>query len=177
MYRRILVATDGSAPAARALDEAIELARGQNAKLRIVHVVDEGLVLPAEFPSANLAEVEQKLRTDGEALLKAALARARDAGVDAETVLVEEMGWQSGPAIVEQAANWPADLIVCGTHGRRGIGRLLLGSDSEYVVRHTPVPVLLLRAGAPLEEPDARDTGARGRRAGGTFAPTDPAAG
>lgn len=151
MYKQILVATDGSAPAARALDEAIELARGQNAKLRIVHVVEEGLVLPAEIPSANLAEVEQKLRADGESLLRAAVARARDAGVDAETALVEEMGWRSGPAIIEQAGKWPADLIVCGTHGRRGISRMLLGSDSEYIVRHTPVPVLLLRVGAPQE--------------------------
>ena len=149
MYERILVATDGSAPAGRALEEAIRLAREQGARLRILHVVDQGLALPAEIPNPNLPEVQVSLRIEGEALLKAALAQARAAGVAADTVLIEELGWRSGPAIIEQAAAWPADLIVCGTHGRRGLGRLLLGSDSEYVVSHTRVPVLLLRASPP----------------------------
>ncbi len=136
MYERILLATDGSPPAMRALDEAVRLAREQHAKLRIVHVVDQGLALPADVLSANIGQVDETLRTDGEALL------------EAETVLVEELGWRTGAAIIEQARKWPADLIVCGTHGRRGLGRLLLGSDSEYVARHTPEPVLLLRLGA-----------------------------
>ncbi len=148
MYERILLATDGSAPAMRALDEAIRLAREQHAKLRIVHVVDDGLALPADVLSANIGQVDDTLRADGEALLEAARGQARAGGVEAETVLVEELGWRTGAAIVEQAKKWPADLIVCGTHGRRGLGRLLLGSDSEYVARHTPVPVLLLRLGA-----------------------------
>ncbi|MGA7537737.1 MAG: universal stress protein [Steroidobacteraceae bacterium] len=51
-----------------------------------------------------------------------------------------------GACIVQRAREWPADLIVCGTHGRRGVRRLLLGSDAEYILRHTPVPILLVRA-------------------------------
>ena len=50
-----------------------------------------------------------------------------------------------GAAIVEYAEQWPADLIVIGTHGRRGIRRLAMGSDAEFVIRTTPVPVLLVR--------------------------------
>lgn len=69
-----------------------------------------------------------------------------EAGIKVDKVLVDAIGSQSGAAIVEQAEKWPADLIVCGTHGRRGIRRLVMGSDAEYVVRHTPVPVLLIRS-------------------------------
>jgi nucleotide-binding universal stress UspA family protein len=148
MYQRILVAMDGSAPATRALDEAIKLAREQRAKLRIVHVVVEGLVVSPGVPSANLGETQESLRADGQSLLEAASSRARSAGVDADTVLLEEMISRPGRGIIEQAKEWRADLIVCGTHGRRGIERLVLGSDSEYVVRHASIPVLLLRSPA-----------------------------
>lgn len=145
MYRKILVAIDGSRSASQALDEAIKLAHEQRAALRILHVVDEGLTLPPEVPSANLAEVDEGLYVRGKALLAAAESRARDAGVQPGGVVVEEIGPRPGARIVEQAREWAADLIVCGTHGRRGIGRLVLGSDAEYVVRHASVPVLLLR--------------------------------
>jgi nucleotide-binding universal stress UspA family protein len=146
MYQKILVAVDGSPPGSLALEEAIRLARELGARLRILHVVDEGLVVSPDVPSVNLSEVEASLLADGKSLVEAAKSRAHAAGVEAETVLLEEMGSRAGARILEQARQWPADLIVCGTHGRRGIGRLLVGSDSEYVVRHTPVPVLLLRA-------------------------------
>ncbi len=145
VYPKILVAIDGSRAASQALDEAIKLAREQQSTLRILHVIDEGLTLPPEVPSANLPEVDEELYVRGKALLAAAESRARDAGVRAEGVFVEEIGPRRGARIVEQAKEWAADLIVCGTHGRRGIGRLVLGSDAEYVVRHASVPVLLLR--------------------------------
>ncbi len=147
MYERILAGFDGSAPALRALEEAIGVAKVHGAKLRIVYVVDEGLVVAPGVPNANLAESESGLWQRGRALLDEAGARARNAGVEADTVLLEEMAHKPGARLIEQALEWPADLIVCGTHGRRGIRRLLLGSDSEYVLRHTPVPLLLVRAG------------------------------
>jgi len=145
VYRKILVAIDGSRSASLALDEAIKIAREQQSTLRILHVIDVGLTLPAEVPSPNLPEVDEGLFVRGKALLTAAESRARDAGVQAEGVVVQEIGPRPGARIVEQAREWPADLIVCGTHGRRGIGRLVLGSDAEYVVRRASVPVLLLR--------------------------------
>jgi len=148
VYRRILVAIDGSRPAARALSEAIRLASEQQASLRIVHVIDEGLTLPPDVLSANLAEFDQKLYEGGKSLLRASESQAREAGVrQVEGILVEELGQRPGRFIVEQATDWSAELIVCGTHGRRGLMRLALGSDAEYVVRHSSVPVLLLRGG------------------------------
>ena len=72
------------------------------------------------------------------------LSRARAAS-RAKLKLVETPAGSVGTMIVEQAQEWPADLIVLGTHGRRGIRRLVMGSDAEYVVRTTPVPVLLVR--------------------------------
>lgn len=145
MYTRILVGVDGSMPSVLALDEAIKLAKEQGSKLRIVHVVDEGLVISPNVPSANLGETEPARLEEGRSILDSAADRARKAGIEAETVLLEEMTHQPGRLLVDQAVEWSADLIVCGTHGRRGVRRLLLGSDSEWVVRHTPVPVLLVR--------------------------------
>ena len=145
MYRKILVAIDDSRSASLALDEAIKIAREQQSTLRILHVIDAGLTLPVGVPSPNLPEVDEGLYVRGKALLAAAESRARDAGVQAEGIVLEEIGPRPGARIVEQASEWPADLIVCGTHGRRGIGRLVLGSDAEYVVRRTSAPVLLLR--------------------------------
>ena len=145
MYRKILVAVDGSQPAALALDHAIRLAREQQATLRIVHVVDEGLTLSPEVPSANLAETDVTLIARGNALLDAAKSRARSAGIEIEGALVEEIAHRPGHCILQQAQEWSADLIVCGTHGRRGLERLILGSNAEHVVRRATVPVLLLR--------------------------------
>lgn len=146
MYAKILVGIDGSYPSVVALDEAIRLAKEQGATLRILHVVDEGLVLSPNVPSMNLGETDTARLEEGRSILASAGERARKEGVEPETVLLEEMTHQPGRLLVEQADEWPADLIVCGTHGRSGVQRLLLGSDSEYVARHAAVPVLLVRA-------------------------------
>jgi nucleotide-binding universal stress UspA family protein len=88
--------------------------------------------------------------TSGECILHDSLTAVRGAGVDADSRLVESLGAEAGECIIEQANSWPADLIVCGTHGRRGIRRIVMGSDAEYVLRHSPVPVLMVRApGSP----------------------------
>jgi nucleotide-binding universal stress UspA family protein len=68
--------------------------------------------------------------------------------VQARTVLVETLAGPAADAIVAEAKKWKADLIVMGTHGRRGVRRLVMGSDAEQVLRETPVPVLLVRARA-----------------------------
>jgi len=65
-----------------------------------------------------------------------------------------------GECIVRGARDYQADLIICGTHGRRGVRRLLIGSDAEYVVRHSPVPVLLVRMPDPVSEKPAAGVGA-----------------
>lgn len=145
MYKRILVPVDGSAAAKRGLTEAIKLARGQRATLRLLHVVDEAVL--ASYPEPYLfgAEMVEALEQQGRKVLAKAEAVARRARVNVDSVLHTQMA-RVADVIVKQARTWRADLVVLGTHGRRGIDRLLMGSDAELVVRNSPVPVLLVRA-------------------------------
>jgi len=144
-YRRILVALDGSAAASAGLREALRLAKREGAELCILHVVNESVPYTplAGAPPINLIAL---LLGSGRALLKKALAQACKQGVEAQTILVESAERHAAGTIVAQARKQRADLIVLGTHGRRGMLRLVLGSDAEQVVRTAPVPVLLVRA-------------------------------
>lgn len=152
MYERILVPVDGSPTANQGLAEAIKLAKLTGASLRIVHVVDE-LTFATGYETAT-GDLIGLLREAGAQILSAAKAVAEAAGVEAETALPEVFGSRLCDIVGEQATLWGADLIVIGTHGRRGLGRLLIGSDAEQIVRTAPVPVLLVRGrgvdGRPL---------------------------
>jgi nucleotide-binding universal stress UspA family protein len=155
VYQRILVPIDGSTTSDRGLTEAIAIARLTGANLRLLHVLDE-LVFVSGFEAGAtyLNTVLPQLRRHSEQLLAAGKERAAAAGVDVDTLCVECFARRTADIIVEQAASWPADLIVLGTHGRRGVRRVLLGSDAEQVLRMAPVPVLLIRsADAPAESP------------------------
>ena len=145
MYKRILVPTDGSDTADAGLREACKLARDQGAQLRVVHVVDELLSMGPEFYGAAYDQLTDSIRKAGASLLAHAETVARDQGVTVETELIEAMGSPAGDHIVKAAKAWAADLIVCGTHGRRGLRRIVMGSDAEYILRNTPVPLLLIR--------------------------------
>ena len=147
-FKRILVPVDGSAPSKLGLEEAVKLAKALHAALRIVHVVNDWLMVSPDAAGASTGPAVEALHAAGEAVLNEAEKVARTAGVDAQTLLIKEIGEPAGVQIVKQAAQWPADLIVCGTHGRRGVRHLLMGSDAEYIVRTSPVPVLLLRGRA-----------------------------
>ena len=146
MYQRILVPIDGSATANRGLAEAIALAKTLKAEIRLIHVVT---ALPTLYPPLAIAAVQilrDQLRSSGESIVHDALTAVRAAGVAVDSRLIEALGAEAGERVIEQARDWPADLIVCGTHGRRGIRRMLMGSDAEYMLRHSPVPVLMIRA-------------------------------
>lgn len=146
MYKRILVPLDGSDASIFGLAEAIRLARNQDASLRLVHVIDE---FPVAMPEAVVfAEhgAYDAIRNSARQLLHEHEVSVRGAGIAVDSVVVEAMGSQAGLLILQQAREWRANLIAMGTHGRRGIRRLLLGSDAEIVVRHTTVPLLLVRA-------------------------------
>lgn len=145
MYKRILVPVDGSSISAQGLREAIKLARDQGAEILLLHIVDEWKVAAGDIAAVNLDAGAKALREQGAELLKQAEAQVREAGVTVHTTMIEELGTPVGECIVRRAQEWPADLIVCGTHGRHGVSRLLLGSSAEYIVRHTSVPVLLVR--------------------------------
>jgi nucleotide-binding universal stress UspA family protein len=148
MYNRILIATDGSDTASRACSEAINLATEQNARLRVLYVISYAYV-SAILGNAYSGDLLRRMRAEGKATLEATEAAARAAGLEVEPRLFEHQSTQIGEAIVEDAQTWQANLIVMGTHGRRGFARAVIGSDAEYVARHTPVPLLLVRSPSP----------------------------
>jgi len=145
MYRRILVPIDSSKTAALGLREAIRLAKDQGAALRVIHVVDRMAIIGVAEAGMNPRPVLAKLARSGRAVLDAARRSAKAAGVDAETVLFEPVSKRVADEVLREAKKWRADLIVMGTHGRRGLRRMVLGSDAEEVVRLAGVPVLLVR--------------------------------
>ncbi|HVC34500.1 MAG TPA: universal stress protein [Chloroflexota bacterium] len=145
MFQQILVAFDGSNVARQALQKAITLAKDQHAPLRIVSVFDLGSLYWTPVTGVNVAEIEQAVIQQTQQELSDAAGLARQEGVAAETALRRADGRRVSDEIVAEAKDWPADLIVLGTHGRGGIGRLVLGSVAEGVARAAPVPVLLVR--------------------------------
>jgi nucleotide-binding universal stress UspA family protein len=146
MYQRILVPVDGSHTSTIGLQEAIRLATNQRAKLRIIHVVDELLVAQNFEGYVNAGDLIDSLEAAGKKALAKAAALARTHKLQAEATMFETVGGRVADVIVREARKWKADLIVMGTHGRRGFGRMVLGSDAEAVLRETRVPVLLVRA-------------------------------
>jgi nucleotide-binding universal stress UspA family protein len=145
-YRRIVVPIDGSATSLRGLSEAIALAKRERARIFLVHVLDEFFVLAAPEAAVYSEKAIEDLQRGGRRVLERAEARVRAAGLQASTVMPETVGGRAADEIVRQAKKLKADLIVIGTHGRRGIKRLALGSDAEQVVRTAGVPVLVVRA-------------------------------
>jgi nucleotide-binding universal stress UspA family protein len=144
IFKKILVPLDGSASSRRGLDEALLLAKQNNARIRLLHAV--GIFIPTAALSGGLPakDISRTLHKAGNALLDKAAALARKHHVTAESTLLDIGAGRAADAIVAQAKKWGADLIVIGTHGRRGFDRLALGSDAEKVVRNSPVPVLVV---------------------------------
>jgi nucleotide-binding universal stress UspA family protein len=146
MYGRILVPIDGSATSNLALKEAIKLATEQRSVLRLVHVVD--LTLAYSDAAAPYAlEYQKALQAEGQKLVADCSAVVSAAGVkfDTASLVIDVIGQHIYDAIEEEAKRWGADLIVIGTHGRRGVRRLFLGSVAEGLARVSSKPVLLIR--------------------------------
>lgn len=149
MYKKILVPVDGSETSRRGLQEAIGLALVDGSTLRLLHVLDDyPLLLESAAAPTAFEPVRREMRAQGEALLNEALAATQQAGVQAKTVLREGAALRVAQAIVHESTEAGCDLIVMGTHGRRGIDRLVVGSDAEAVIRTSNVPVLLVKATA-----------------------------
>ena len=145
-YHQILVAFDGSPTSEKALDEAIRLAQLTGARLRLLHVVDELSYVNGFETAMNYAnEIVPLMQAAGEKLLALGRKKAADKGVNADSVLIVGGPGRLYEQVAEQARSAKADLIVVGSHGRRGIGRVLMGSDAEQIVRTAPVPVLVVR--------------------------------
>ncbi len=144
MYTHILIATDGSDLAAKAVNHGIELAKTLKAKATVLTVtapprafVAEGVVVvPAQ-------EIKDATERHTKAVLAAAGERATRSGITAEATAVEsDQPWR---AIIDTARAKGADLIVMASHGRRGLSAMLLGSETQKVLTHSAIPVLVYR--------------------------------
>lgn len=145
MYAKILVPVDGSPTSDLGLAEAVKLAKLTGARLRLLHAVDIlSASLSPEISMATSPTVFEMLRQGGDSILAKARTTAERAGVQAETALQDTLTGRLCDSVIDDARRWGADVIVIGTHGRRGVGRLLLGSDAEQIARLSPVPVLLV---------------------------------
>ncbi|MFT3721453.1 universal stress protein [Pseudorhodoferax sp.] len=147
MYKQILVPVDGSQTAMAALREALTIAKAFQSDLFVVHVIDpypflgvgaEYAVGQAEYLSAATEQATKALAEAQEAV--------QAAGLSCETAVVEGHAAEDG--IMNSAKTSGADLIVMGSHGRRGIEKLLLGSVTQRVLQEAHVPVLVVRGGA-----------------------------
>ena len=147
MYTHILVPVDGSSTSDRGLEEAVKLAKLTGARLRLIHVVDQlSYAAGMEGMGAMTADLIPLLRERGEQVLKTCKARVEASGVPVDTALFDSFVGRVCDLVVAEAVKWHADLIVLGTHGRRGVARVFMGSDAEQIVRLAPTPVLLVRA-------------------------------
>ena len=142
IYRRILVATDFTAASTPALEQGLKLAKQNHAELLIVH----SSVTPASLSFMNADsydEWEKQCRTDAAKNMGALIQAARKEGVKAHVL---ELPGLADDAIVEAAERLDVDLIVLGTHGRRGVSRFFLGSVAAQVVARARCPVLTVRS-------------------------------
>ena len=140
--KTILVPTDFSEPAQKALDYAVELAEKLGAKVQVIHAFELPLV---GFPDGTVtitAEMATRITVAAQKALDEVVEKYKGRSVELVTSLV-----QGDPReiVLETAKKLGADLIVMGTHGRRGIARALIGSVAESVVRTSSIPVLTLR--------------------------------
>jgi nucleotide-binding universal stress UspA family protein len=151
MFRKILVAVDGSPTSNKGYKVAVDLAKSIGAKLVVLHVIDEravgiGLSASGFVAPAYVEDVIAALRDAGRKVLAKAQREAQAKGQAIDAHLVESLGNGVAHTILAQAKKQKADLIVLGTHGRRGLARVVVGSDAETVLREATVPVLLVRA-------------------------------
>ena len=145
MYQRILAPIDGSGTAQRAFDFALETARENGAELIPLYVV-EVPIAAYQAPGFNPAIVRDTLFEEGERLKAETLAAMQRQNVKGAPSVVETAvpGGDIAECILEQARANHCDLVVMGTHGRRGVRRLMLGSVAERFVRMACCPVLMI---------------------------------
>jgi nucleotide-binding universal stress UspA family protein len=147
MYQRILVTTDGSPLSRKAVRSAVDLAAATGASLVVLTVVTRYPVSYFEggltISSDDVRSIEKKWLEDGEALVHGVAQTAKAAGVPAKAIVTRSN--LVAEAIMAAAKKHKCDLIVMASHGRKGIKRLLLGSETQHVLTHSSVPVLVLR--------------------------------
>jgi nucleotide-binding universal stress UspA family protein len=148
MKKHIFVAIDGSSTANRALDEAISTAQAFKARLCITFVADEADLMQHGMGLGSFIDVDKikaEIRAGANRMLSEAVARAGAAGCQAEPLLIESSNRRVAESLADAAQSWGADLMVVGSHGGGGIGRLLVGSVAEKLVRISQISLLIVR--------------------------------
>lgn len=141
MFRKILVAIDGSKTSEKALDTTLEMAKTGGAEIHAVYVIETGLF--SSIPMDNTWEVIYgMLKEEGEKALGDAKKKAIDVGITAQTYLREG---HAGNEILKVATEVGADMVVVGSHGKSQIDRLLIGSVSSYVVKYSTITTMVVR--------------------------------
>lgn len=147
MYQKILVPTDGSTLSKKAVMGAIELAHLNNAELVVLKVIPKYPVSYFEggmsLPAPEIADIEKQWAAHAQGIVDAATKIANKHGVQAKGITVKSD--VVSEAIINAAKKQKCDLIVMASHGRRGVKRLLLGSETQHVLTHSHTPVLVLR--------------------------------
>jgi nucleotide-binding universal stress UspA family protein len=161
MFQNILVATDGSPDADRALTQAIDLAKSEHARLTIFSAV----VMPPTAAyigggGAVAAAFARDAETETEKVLRAAVERVPD-GISVSTVL---SGEPVRLALIHQITSGHHDLVVMGSRGRGALRSVLLGSASHHMLNHSPVPVLIVHAEPERGLESSRDRAATDQR-------------
>lgn len=149
MYKNIMLALDGSKISDSLVEEVIKLIKDhKGVNLRIIHVVDESFANYGGQDFDYLSLIVSCQEEGQNILAKAEKIIGSQSSVKIETSLLELKPFHKRIAevIVEEAKEWPADLLVIGTHGRRGFSHLLLGSVAENIIRIATTPVLLVRS-------------------------------
>ena len=140
MYKHILIATDGSAIADRAIPHAIELAKALRAKLSAVTVVEP---YDAVVESESHGDYNERSAENAAEILSVVSSATQAAGIECDALHQHNRLAYAG--IIEAAEKIGADLIIVGSHGRRGIEGLLIGSQATKLLTHTNIPVLVVR--------------------------------
>lgn len=150
MYKNILITTDGSEVAQKGVDHGLALAKAVGAQAIVVTVTESfpvyasaGAGIGAGWVPIEMADYDKAQDEYADRVLAAAKQAADQNGVAAETLHVRNA--EPAEAIIETAKTRGCDLIVMASHGRRGLGRLLLGSQTSEVVTRSPLPVLVVR--------------------------------
>lgn len=149
MYKHILVSTDGSEVGARGLDHGLSLAKALGSRVTVITVTErfpvypDGLTVAYAMSDSLMTEYAAGQKEAAGAILAAAKQSADRIGVPVETLHLPNA--QPAEAIIEAAKSLGCSLVVMSSHGRRGLGRLVLGSVTSEVLAHSPVPVLVVR--------------------------------
>lgn len=144
MYKRILVPTDGSERSVKAVEGAARFARPLGATLVVMSVVEPySYTKLAEYRPESIEQYDERVTAEAEERLEAARKIAVAAGVEVKTVMVKS--FSPAEAIIEQAEKNGCDIIFMASHGRKGIAAVLLGSETQKVLTHSHLPVMVYR--------------------------------